>query len=365
MVVVSVVLTFSSIGNAAPTPAEEELARKLYEEAWKDLNKGDHARACPKFEAALRLTPEHVRTAISLSDCHDKAGRPATALEELAKARVLAEAQGSQAKIAEIDTKVADLNTRVPKIRIEVPKEVAASPGLTVSRNGIPVPVAQWGQPVAVNPGTYEFELSAVGQPTWKTTVQPKAGTKVDVTLNPNWAVPQQPPLETPPIVPAVEPPPKPVDVAPPVSEPKVEPKRPPPVVAPRKRSTKPKARPAVPEVRVESSPMRTLGIVTTVLGSAGALAGLGLGTWAFVKNGESYEGHCDATYCDDKGILLRNEAKAFADVSTVAVIAGGVVALGGIVLMAAAPSRSQGKESRPRASVWVAPGRVELRGQW
>src|SRR5262245_12032105 len=118
----SVLLLLSSVARAQqPDPKAEKKASEPYKQARIEMEAGDYARACPLLEAAKKILPEHVRTGITMAQCYDEAGQPASAWAELMRVKSLAEAQGNADKVAEIDGLLSDLERRVPKLTIEVP----------------------------------------------------------------------------------------------------------------------------------------------------------------------------------------------------------------------------------------------------
>ncbi len=75
-------------------------AQKLYEDGAKDMEAEAYSRACPKFEAAFKILPDHIRTGVTLAECLDKWGKPASALSVLEKVLPLAKARNDKAKTA-------------------------------------------------------------------------------------------------------------------------------------------------------------------------------------------------------------------------------------------------------------------------
>jgi hypothetical protein len=117
-------------------------------------------------------------------------------------------------------------------------------------------------------------------------------------------------------------PPPQP---APPPSQRSAEPAR--------GNAAEPKATGAAPG---NGSPRRTVGFIVGGVG----IAGLGVGTVFGIMAASAKGGaHCDASNACDAGPL--SDAKKFAVVSDVGLIAGGVLLLGGAVLVFTAPSPS------------------------
>lgn len=111
-----------------------------------------------------------------------------------------------------------------------------------------------------------------------------------------------------------------------------------------------------------------TQRIVGVVVGGAGVVA-LGMGTVfglnALSKNSDSnMNGHCDSSGCDVTGRQLRNDALSAATASTVAIVAGAALIMGGAVLWFTARA-----PTTPRVGLagflTGRDGSIVLRGSW
>ncbi len=114
--------------------------------------------------------------------------------------------------------------------------------------------------------------------------------------------------------------------------------------------------------------PLRTIGFVVGGVGIASIAVGSVLGLMAISKNGDSNaDGHCDATGCDATGTSLRNTALHDATVSTIAFVAGGVLAAAGIVLVLTAPHAKATTAGRLELSPTASPNSAALNlgGSW
>ena len=115
------------------------------------------------------------------------------------------------------------------------------------------------------------------------------------------------------------------------------------------------------------SSASKTWGFVLGGVGIAGLAAGSVFGALAIAKNSSSKD-TCDANnVCDAGGKSLRDDARTFGDVSTVAFIAGGALLATGAILLLTAPKASAEKTGRLEATpmIGASGGGVLLRGQW
>lgn len=301
----------------APDARAKAEAQKLYEDGAKDMEADAYSRACPKFEAAFKILPDHIRTGVTLAECLDKLGKPANALSVLETVALLAKARGDSKKLVEVEAIMADVDKRAPKLTIRIPEGIAMTPGFVVSRNGVPIPRATWETPVPLDPGEYELEASAVDKPTWKTTVRLTMGKEQMVDVTPGW------------------------------EKAKIDNAVPPPTWPNR---------------------VRVVGIVGIGLGA------VGLGTWgvlgglAISRNNASNE-HCSVdNFCDEEGFNRRNEAIGLGHGATAGLIAGGVFLATGVSLVVIAAA---GKKETKRDAAWavtdvsVGPSGVGVRGVW
>ncbi|HRI67020.1 MAG TPA: hypothetical protein PK156_22400 [Polyangium sp.] len=317
-----------SLAYAAPSTADQANAKKLYEQAAASMEREDYARACPLFENALQLTPQHVRTAISLGTCEERWGKMLSALRRFDYARSLAQDQSADNKVVEIDGLVSSLKHRLPRLRIIAPERFAAISDMVVERNGMVVPASDFGKAIAVDPGTYTISASSPRTGFWKTGVQTKLGHIAEITLG-----------ET--------------------TEPTY-----------RNNSAQDESDhgdDSSSRTTTKSfGAQRTLGVIGMGVGSAGLVVGGILGGLAISKNSASDNGHCDTeSYCDATGFALRQQAQQYANGSTGAFIVAGVLLTGGIVLVATAPSTNPKGSQGATAHLWIGPSSVGVSGRW
>ncbi len=301
--------------QASQSAADKALAKTLYLQAAEDMERGAYDRACPQFEAALQLDPEHIRTAMTLGMCESNWGKLVQARSRLDYARKLAVNQSAAEKVTEIDGLLADLNKRIPKLRIVVPAKLAGEDDLSIARNGAFVAQAEWGKDVGVDPGEYVIKASIPGHGSWTTNVRLQVGQTVEVTI----------------VLPAPG-----------------------------------SAWKADDSVGAKRPISRTVGFVGIGLGTAGLLAGSILGGLAISKNSASDDGHCNAdSYCDPTGMALRLDAQAYGNGSTALFVVGGVLAAGGIVLVATSSGTSKQNHATKPAVVRVGLGQVQFETSW
>jgi hypothetical protein len=172
--------------------------------------------------------------------------------------------------------------------------------GLEVKRDAVNVGRGQWGTPVPVDPGKHVITASAPGKKGWEETIDATgAGKTFSVTV---------PDLQDAPV------------------EKKTESVTPPPPAAV-----------VVAEPPPPSSTQKTIGIVLMGAGVVGLGVGGFFGLQAMSKGSDS--DRCpDPNNCDAETVKLRDDARSAGDISTIAFIAGGALAVGGAVLFFTAP---------------------------
>lgn len=152
-----------STGPAAATDGESrQAAQVLFDEGTKLMQSGDYAAACPKLEEAARLYPEGVGVRESLAECYVKTRKYASAEATFDKAIAMSAAKDPE-RAEKNRARKAEVSPRVSRLRIVASPAVAALPGLTVTRNGQPVPTALLNLEVPVDGGTSTVRVTAEG----------------------------------------------------------------------------------------------------------------------------------------------------------------------------------------------------------
>lgn len=110
----------------------------------------------------------------------------------------------------------------------------------------------------------------------------------------------------------------------------------------------------------------RTLGWVLVGAGGVGIAVGGVAGVIA-LSDARSVKSACGPDYatCDSASVDAASTGKTMATVSTIAFVAGGVVAAAGLYLVLTSPSRAWTAASAPVAAVGVGPGGAALRGSF
>jgi hypothetical protein len=323
----SIALTFALVTTTAfaQDPQKMSAAQVLFDGAVAEMGKGRHAAACPKLEEAQRLLPEALGIKEQLALCYEGAGRLASAWSQWRVLEDLAGKANQGARLQLALQHIAALRPRLATITVEVPKESAAIAGLGVKRDGLELGPALWGTEVPVDSGPHEVTAAAPGRAPFTEKVSITAdGQKISVRIAP---------LAT----------------------------------APSGQGTAPEAPAPEAPAAQPSGWQRPLGIAAIGVGAAGVAVGAVLGGIAIAKKDESNAHPCNAfNEClTAEGAALRNEARRFGDAATVAIIAGGVLAAGGVTLVLLAPKATKTAQGPVAARLRAAPGGLVVEGRF
>lgn len=298
------------------TPA----AQSLFYEARALMQRGRYAEACPKLEESQRLD-SGIGTQFNLANCYEHVGRVATAWAGFLEVAAQSKASGQVERERVARRRAQILERRLPKLVIQVE---APTPGLQVRRDEVMVGEAGLGTAVPVDPGPHTVKASLGNKLPWTTTVRAVEGKTVTVIIPRDTPLVATSPLAPMPIAPMP--------------------------IAPPNETTQPSAPVQTtaaifpPTYSDEHDSVPTQRIVGYGVGVAG-LVGLGVGGAYGLKSlldrNES-RSHCAGDVCDAQGVGLRDDALRNGNIATVATIAGGVLVVGGIVLLATAPSKSE-----------------------
>ena len=322
-----------------PTATLKAQARLLFEDAMDLAKKNRHADACPKFEESQRLDPG-VGTKFYLADCYEHIGRYASAWGLYMEVSD----EAGDAKREEYSRKRADaLKPKLTRMVIVLADDVKTITGIEVRRDGVVVPPGQWGMPLPVDAGKHTIGVGAPSKRSWETTVEASGeGAVVTVTipeLRDDTVIP--PPTALPTVQPTVT-----ATVAPTTSAaPTVAPDAPWPI-------------------------QKKLALAAGAVGLVGVAVGGVMGGLAAGKKGDM-DAQCsqsDPLKCNAAGVALASDVKTFGTVSTIGLIAGGALAVGGVVLWLTAPSSEPEKAKTTghlRTSVGVTPGGLVVKGSW
>lgn len=305
----------------AQSPEDRAAAQKMFDDAKPLMEAGQFAQACSLLEESQKLDPG-MAAAFRLGECYEKAGRLASAWTTFVEVADAARNAAMTDRERVARERAAALKPRLSYLSIKVPEAVAATPGLTIQRDGTTIGRAQWGGAVPVDSGNHRILAEAPGKTTWSGDVEVKGeGANVEVNIHA--------------LVDAAAPPR--VGVAPP---------------------------PGPGEAGSSGGTQRTLGIILAGVGVAGVGAGVIVGLLAKSKYDDSAD-HCVENYCTPEGITIRESARDQGTAATVVFAVGAAAAVGGGILWLTAPSTREAAARRGRGEikVGVTPGGLVARG--
>jgi len=156
----SFLILIAAVRTTTANPSDSTAAaEQLFAEARALVAAGDIAKACPKFEASMRLDPA-LGTRLNLADCYEREGKWTSAWAAFkAAADVARGAKDDRADMAA--ERAHTLESRLPRLVIRVAERPA---GLVVKRDGRVVDPALFGSPVFVDPGSTRIVAMAPGR---------------------------------------------------------------------------------------------------------------------------------------------------------------------------------------------------------
>jgi hypothetical protein len=297
--------------NEAGTAAAES----LFQEARRLSDAKKFSDACPKFLASHKLSPA-VGTLLNLADCYEKNGQVASAWARFREATALAQRLNRPEREKVARERAEKLEPRLVRITIN-----SRDKNAQVTLDGVEIDTAVLGTALPVDPGKHTIEAKAPGKKTFTTSVETAERTKnapvVDVPALEDEAEGAAPPTPTPTATST------PTPTAPP----------PPPPTPARTIET-----PNNGEALLTSQKLIGIGVGAVGVVAIGVGAIFGLRTqskWADAVTRCSARFECDAT-----GVGLASDAKTSGTISTVAFVAGGLLATAGAVLFFTAPAQ-------------------------
>lgn len=328
---------FGAIGPLYPGEARADAtaAEALFRQAKSLMAQERYAEACPMLAESQRLDPSG-GTMLHLANCHKQEGRIATAYKELLDAILFAQRDKRPDREKAAKALAAELSPKLPKLTIKVSEEAARLPGLEIKRDGELVPASAYGIPAAVDPGEHAVTAWAPGMKRFSTTAGLR-GEGVAETV----------------VVPALE----------------VDPR------APRSGhdgdTAGPFASAGADKTKGSFSAPQKVGVAVGAAGIAAIGVGAVFGLQAMTAKDDS-DSHCKGNICDAEGVRLRAEGITAADISTGAFIAGGALAVGGLILVVAfkpsspaAPARDTRERAASVTSLALGPAWASVQGQF
>jgi hypothetical protein len=310
---IALLLALAALSQSAlAQPEDREAARPLFDEGRALAAQGHYAEACPRLEQAAKLFAGS-GLLLNLGDCYEHIGRTASAWATFGDAAAAAVRAKNTDAEAEANRRRALVEPKLTRVVLQVSGD---APGLTLTLDGHGVGRAQWGAPIPVDPGPQDIRAEAPGFRPWSSsqTIDAPAGTMTVA-------------------VPALSP------IAPEMPAPVPSPVAPPPAAA---APTAPATEPA------PASPMgapKILGLVAGGVGVAGLAVGSAFGFMSISQKNQQ-QSTCGSTpTCTgaDHAQAVSDHSSAVTDglVSTVGIVAGGALLVGGAVLFFAIPGRS------------------------
>jgi hypothetical protein len=293
-----VLLASGPIPREAHAQSENEAAARVLFNQGRDLMKaGKLQEACGKLEAARKLYASP-GVLLNLADCHEQIDRTASAWTEFGDAADAAQRANRPRDEAEAKRRQAAIQSRLSLLAVMVDH---APDNAVLKRDGTAIDRSAWGTAVPVDPGMHEVTMEAPGYRAWSTQVTVRDPGKTETV--------RIPALESVAPVAAAPPPPE----ATPAPAPGVGP------------LTAPSA-PAAP-----GSAQRIAG---WTVGGIGVAAMAASGVLAIVARSK-YSSAVDEGAGRNSDSIAAGQ---LADAATWTLIAGGVVAVTGVVLVFTAP---------------------------
>jgi hypothetical protein len=142
-------------------------AEYLFQQGLDAMKRNQFKEACDAFGGSNEADPSP-GTQINLALCNEKQNKLASAWGWYRTAAGLADQRGQKERAELARAEATKLEPKLHKLTISVkfPAE-----GMTVTRNGAPVPTAVLGTDVPIDPGDYNIEVSAKRKKAWKQAV--------------------------------------------------------------------------------------------------------------------------------------------------------------------------------------------------
>lgn len=281
----SAAIALSAVSARAEDTNRVAAATLLFDEGVRALDAGRLDEACQKLAKSQELAPSG-GTLLALGECHERAGRIASAWVAFRGAAARAAAAGKADAEASALEHAARLEPKLARLTIKTAP--GAAPGIQLLRDTSVVTSSEIGVPVPVDPGSHEVHASAPGAKAWTKQIQVPAGTSVTIEvpgLEPASNDPQQPPS-------------------------------------------------------TDDNPggtQRILGITAAGLGVGALAGGTIFGVMAITTNSDG-EAECVGRACSQAGFDRIQQASDRATVSTILFVAGAALVAGGAALYLTAP---------------------------
>jgi hypothetical protein len=158
-------LCLAGVLLASPVNAQSAEANLLFDEARAAMAQRDYAQAITKLQQSQRLDPS-AGTLLNLAECYVAVGRTASAWSTYRDAASLAYGSKQPDRERYAARRAQELEPQLSKLNIVVPPEQRID-GLSISREGVPLPESLWGVAIPVDPGVQHVEIKAPRYVTW------------------------------------------------------------------------------------------------------------------------------------------------------------------------------------------------------
>jgi hypothetical protein len=301
----------------AQSASDSATAQALFDQARALIAQGHVAEACPKLEESQRLDPGS-GTLLNLARCYEQTGRLASAWSKYLETAAAAKVSGNTERETVARQQAEALRPRLSTLTIDVAPEAKSISGLEITRDGAQVGAAQWGLPIQADAGDHKIVAKAPGYATWESVTAVKGeGTAAKATVPLLSASPAR------------------------------------------------VGAPAAAGGEADNASEGGLGTqrIIAIAAAGVGVVGIGVGTVFGVMSMSAHDDaakYCSGSSCTDpRGVDAGNDAYAKGNVSTVAMIVGGVALAAGVTLWFTAPKSS----SAPATSVGFGLGTVQMKG--
>jgi hypothetical protein len=295
-------------------------AQALFDQAKKLMADGNSADACPKLEESQRLDPRS-GTLINLARCYEGTNRLASAWSTYIEAATAAKAAGNSEREGVARERAATLVPRLSKLTIVVAPALKGVQGLELTRDGVAVREPSWGLPLPTDAGEHEVTAKAPGHAPFAKKVTVSGEGAITTVSVPELAL----------------------DASPSAAQ-----------------GPSGNTAPATPDTGSKGGTARTLAVVAGGIGVVGVGLGTAFGLASKSKHDEAAQ-YCSGAECTDaRGVTAGKSALTDGNISTIAMIVGGVGLATAVTLWLTAPSAHA---DEPAAQVGLGFGTVQVRG--
>ncbi len=296
-------------------------AEVLFREGKQLMDQKDYAAACPKLAESYRLDPA-TGSLLALALCYERSGKLASAWVAYTDAAARAKREGQADRERGAEARARELEPRLAKLIVEV--EAPDTAGLEVIRDGVHLGPAAFGTAIPVDVGEHVVEARAPGRDPFREVVEAKGSEALTVVVPELARVPASVSTAS-----------SPAPAATAASEPA------------------PADDPDSSDTGGDST-LSTAGIAAMAVGAVGLVIGSYYGLRALSLKKEA---DCPAS-CEGDAYNKQQQAYDAGNVSTIAFVAGGVLAATGATLYVVSAPDDTAASSAPAGYGVVVSGR-------